>query len=575
MPDGFTLSDINHILAVKGCLILFLLCGLGIIWKKLKPIWFLLLTSTLAAASYAIFVDNLGLMFWGLAGDEITIAAMYESFAHGGFFTDFAYADFPAFYPPLFFWIFAIPGRMFDWNGIQMAKVGSLVSIFLFPLIVYGAQSLYWKYEKKKESIVSSPILWMLIPLIIWIFIDWDAMILKPYEVATGPFSVLWMYFLIRDFTRKTLSWKRVLAYGCSGGLIFMTYYLWMIFVGIAIALRGLWVSKKEVWFFYSRLMMVGGLVLFFSLPYLGPLVWTYHVNGSENWQFILMYAKSISYHAEMFSVISWRGFLMFVGFVSLIFFWKKEFIRTALLIFLATYVWQAMGFATIFFSATPIQESKGFYILGRTALACGLAYGLVWLWNFLENKKYTFNWQRPALTVALVFLSTHMIFGFFIDDPLVQIRRVQSRGSRETVAELVTFLQNDGMRGRQVRTLHAGISELHAYVPMNAYIYFNQHNSHPAALFSERYAFVHQLSRSSNAKEFYGLSTNAWFGSIDRYILFKKEDLDYYPLYFHLDNFPHGAKDVIMRVPKDLISNMYFETVFENGEFIVWDRRI
>lgn len=580
MSEFFTFSDLQHIIGVKFCLILFLLFGVIAIFKKWKPIIFLCVTSILAAVAYAIFINDLGLMFWGLAGDEITIAAMYETFAHGSLFSDFAYAHLPPFYPPLFFWIFALIGKFMDWNGVQIAKFASFISIALFPLIIYYIQAWYWKpfgftqgQGDKRDIIASNKIMWMLAPLIVWVFVDPDAMILKPYEVITASLSILWIVFLLRDLKNKNYSWKRLLCYGITGGLLFMMYYLWLVIGAIAIALSGLFVAKKDQLWFYEKLILTAILVLIVASPYLIPLILSYQKYGAENWQFILMYAKSIAYHAQMFEYFSWRGILMLLGFVSLLFFWKKTFIRSLLFIFIASYVWQAMGFATIFFFETPIQESKGFYFINRTVLAFALSYGIVWIWNYLDRKNLQFNWRQSIAVIGLVFLSTQMIFGFFADDPVAQIRRVESRGPRKTIVELIGFLQKDEKQDKRILTLHAGISELHAFLPMNAFIYFNQHNSHPASNFSARKAYVDWLATASSPEEFYILASDTWFGSIDRLVLFKKPESDFYPVYFHLDNFPNGAKDEQVHIKKNLIARPYFELVFENDEFVVWDR--
>lgn len=250
-------------------------------------------------------------------------------------------------------------------------------------------------------------------------------------------------------------------------------------------------------------------------------------------------------------------------------------YIRVLFACFLASYVWQIMGLATVLFFDAPIQESKGFYFFNRTILAFTLAYALEKGWYWMKEK---YSARVPALphTVAILgilFLGTNMIFGTFADDPVAQAERKIARSLRHTIHELVDFLKQDSKQKNNIVTFHAGIGELAAYLPVNSFIYFNQHNSHPAAQFTARKTYVEYLSLAKNPQEFYDLSKETWFGSIDRYIFFKHEGSPAYRVYFHLDAYPNGEQTGVIAIPKRLVVEPYFTKVYENDEFIVWDR--
>lgn len=582
MDTAFSLGDLHHFLAIKLCWPIFL-AGAVLIWYKWPERYslFLLWTGIMCGLGYYLLVDDLGLMFWGLKGDEITIAAMFEAFAHGGFMQDFGYANLPPFYPPLYFWIFALVGKFANWNGIQIAKFASLVSITVFPILAYSFQKLFFTIQHKKNSelqlTLPGAVAMMLAPLIAWLFTDWDAMILKPYELISAFVTFIWMGSLIPTVLVGKLTWKWGIVYAVTGGCLFMAYYLWLVFAYIGAAVFALTIPKKDVIRFYVQIGGIGFGILLFSLPYLAPLIHAYQLHGSENWQVALITARGIALDLPMFQGISWRSLFMLSGLVSLIWYaWRNIYVRALASFFVAAYVWYIMGLVTALFFDAPIQEFKGFHFFSNTILALALAYGMEQGWKYIKLRSVKLNFLLPTIAgIGLLFLSAHLIFGFFADDPVVQKQRIAARGSRKTVVELVEFLKTDEKQKQQITTFHAGIAELHAYLPMNAFVYFNQHNSHPAAQFTARKAYVTYLTKAKNPKEFYDLSTTTWFDqSIDRYVLFKHGDSPAYRVYFLIDAYPHGGRDEVFHIDKALIQEPYFSKVYENNEFVVFDRQ-
>lgn len=578
MEPGFTIGDLHHFVAIKMVFFLFIAGAIACWYTCKKPWVFLLWAGVTAGLGYFLFVDDLALPFWGLRGDEVTIAAMFESFAHGGPFRDFGYGHLPPFYPPLYFWIFSLVGKILNWNGIQIMKFASLVMIALFPIVVYGAQQLFFHYKQRDEvrQLFPGTVGMMLVPLCMWLFIDWDAMILKSYEAIIALLSLIWMGSLIPVVLHRDFSFKKFALYAVSGGVYFMTYYLWLVFAYIGAALFALTVEKQNQWRFYSQLTLVGIGLLVVSLPYLIPLILSYQATGSENWQVALLLRQGIATDMPMFQLFSWRGIFLLAGFVSMLWYsWTNMFIRVLLASFIASYVWQLMGLTTVLFFDAPIQESKGFYFFNRAALAMTLAYALEKGWYVLRQKYATIQPRvlEVFVIVALLFLGTNMIFGSFSDDPVAQAERKIARSHRQTIPELVNFLKQDTKQQLGVMTFHAGIGELYAYLPINSFIYFNQHNSHPAAQFTARKTYVDYLSLATSPQQFYDLSKESWFGSIDRYIFFKHGTSTTYRVYFHLDGYPNGESQGVVHIPKKLITEPYFTEVYNNKEFIVWDR--
>lgn len=567
--------DLQYILAVRFCLLAFLLLGVFCIYKQVKPVWFLLFTGALTALSYFLFMNDLPLMFWGLQGDEVTLAAMYNTFAHASFFSDFAYLNLPPFYPPFFFWIFALVGKIFDWNGVQMAKFASGVSMTVFPLLAYGIQQLYAKFtpEREEKSWNPSTIAFFVAPLLVFLFIDWDAFILKPYEVLCAFFSILWVAYLGLDAYYHRLNFKRILVYGVSGGILFLTYYLWLVFGALALALFALTVKKENQYYYYSRLFVTALLVFAVASPYIVPLVLSYQKFGSQNFQMGYFAIQHARLYAVMFEFFSWRGIFLLAGFISLLVFRHIQYIRLLISFFLAFYIWYLIGLFTLFFFAASNQEFKGFYIVDRVLLALALAYALERLWLYIEQKKFVYDWKRPALLLGLFYLSSQMIFGFFMNDSVVLARRDVLKNVDTQMITLSQFLNQDAKKvNTRPMVLQSGIPHLFAFSPINSFLYYNIHNSHPAAMASKRQAYVTFLSFARNPKELADLSKNSPYGTIGRFIFFQYANKTDYQINFSIDNFPHGASDVTLSLPKKLFREPYFKKVYENAEFVVFD---
>ena len=569
--ENLTFADIQHLIAVKICLVAFIVIGFILIYYRAKPWFFLSLTGMLCAAAYLIFLDDLGLLFWGLQGDEVTVSAMYTTVARVGFFSDFAYHGLPPFYPPLYFWLFGFLGRLCGWNGLIMTKVGVAAAYLVLPLLMYGGQRLYWRFNadvKDRPGMIA----FFLAPLLLLVLIDHDAFISKPYEVLAAAAAILWSVYLVLDVRGPIWHWRRAVIFGAAGGLIFMTYYLWLILVAIGLAFYGLTVAKSTQLKYYTRLAAVAIISLVVALPYLGPLLYSYARWGAENWQAAFFLPGGLAANFWIFQLISWKSLLMLGGIFVLFFYRRQTYIRILVCLLAAAYTWWLMGLVTLGIWQVPFQEFKGFMFFDRTILALALAFGVerVWLY-FLPRLK---NPVAPAAVLALAWclLGVNLFFGGFTDAPDTQARRVQSRAMRPEVAPLVVFLQSDAASWRQL-TLQSGINEIAAVVPLNSFIYFNQHNSHPAANFSQRYYYVRTLAAAKNSQEFYELCGQAPFGAIERLILFHQAGKYY--VFFNLDEMIKGIKEEAVEIDDALVSEEYFTKRFDQKGFVVWEKKL
>lgn len=562
----FSYSDIQHIVLVKLCFFVFVFLGFIGIYKKWKPLFFVILMSVTSALAYYFLVRGTALMFWGLRADEITIAAMYEMFAYGPFWGDFAYATLPPFYPPLFFWLFGLLGRLIDLNGIQLAKIASFSAILVFPSFFYFTQKYYWLKRKIQDNDIITSLVWMLGTFFLFIFISWDAIIIKPYELISASLVILWTVFLLNEL-KKGFNWKTSLVFGITGAILFILFYFWFFLAAIGVALFNLF-EKKVSLKNYISLISVALLTILFSSPFWLPLAKSYSLYGAENWQLGFLVVSWLSTHAPVldFSLV---GLLSLFGFGILIIYRERFYIRVLLSLFVASYVWQLMGLVTILFFASPLQESKGFHFWNQAILALAAAYGVVKLFDYFVQKYPSKKWQKSVVIVAFLAFSTQLLFGVFVDDSKVLAIRDRSSILGREASEIVEFLDSNYENIYQMTILQSGIPELHAFLPINDFIYFNQHNSHPAANFSQRFYYLKSLESVQTKEEFYDKIVNTPFGGIDLLILFKNQDK--YSLFFNLDNFPNEMKEELIDIPQDLIDDDFFEEKFENKDYKIF----
>lgn len=562
--------DLQHIIGVKLCFFVFIMLGIFAIYKKWKPWIVILMAGIICGIAYYILVDNTQLMFWGLTGDEITIAAMYEMFAHGSFFSDFAYAGLPPFYPPLWFQIFGVIGRFLNFNGVQIAKLASFSTISLFPIIVYVTQRWYWKYTATSEDGHNAgTIASMLVPLLMFVVVDWDAIITKPYELVSATLVILWTVFLVRDIHTQKFDWKKITIYGITGGILFLLFYFWFFLAAIGIALFNLMWKQKTTLRMYGQFILIALLIIVLGSWYWLPLARSYMTFGAENWQLGFFVIDWISTYG-LATLLSWRGLIFLCGLTSLIIWRHHIYIRSLLSLFFASYMWQIMGMMTILTVASPLQESKGFMFFNQMIIVFAVSYSVERMWKWASKRYDQVHWQRSVALLGLFILSTQLIFGIFVDNEKVYAVRERSKEVPPYTRELIDALDSKDVYHRHV--LSSGIPTLHAFLPLNVVLYFNQHNSHPAALFSQRVAWLKDVAIQHTPEQFFEKLDKAPFGPVDLFV-FEKDGESGFPIYLNIDNFPYGIKETGFRLPSEIFVGPYVKKIFENNKYVVFER--
>jgi len=556
--------DIQMYIGIKLLFILFIAVSIYLIYKKKNPAYLLVLAGGVSATSYFLLVNNLQLSFWGLQGDEITIAAMYNTFAHVSLWSDFAYHNLPAFYPPAFFWAFGIIGRILNWNGIMIAKLASFSFLLIFPIGSYYFQKYLLRNESADNKTLGM-VFALLSPLLIITIIDKDILIGKPYEVIAATATIFWYSSLYLKISQGKWNGKQAFVHGIIAGIIFMIYYLWLIFAAIALFSMGIMENQETRIKYFLSLFKTMLITILVSLPFILPLSISYYKNGIENWQTAFFTPNGLNVWLPMFQLNSINSIILLFGFITLVYYRKHILIKQLLYLFIITFFWWTAAMVSLLIFKVPFQEFRGFYILSPTILVIAAAYGIERVWhhfNINNNKNIFFT----IAVIGVVYFASQSVFGFFVDDPIVKMRRIESKAPKEEIVNLVNFLKKTPESGSKL-TLQT-IPQILAFVPMNHLIYFNQHNNHPASIFSKRYQYVQLLANSKSPEELYENINKCPYGCLKQFIFFGDEK-NYY-LYFHMDKLIDGIEEKEIKIKKELFSEAYFKKIYDKEGYTV-----
>ena len=276
----------------------------------------------------------------------------------------------------------------------------------------------------------------------------------------------------------------------------------------------------------------------------------------------------NINWRTLFFEKFDWKTVLMFFGFASIIYNYKDDKFKPLIAALVTVYLWWFMGLITLSFFKVPMQEFRGFSYFMPLVLAIGLSFGLSQIWTLLDEKKSGKKIKVIIMISGVFIFASYSIMGSFVDDPIVRERITASKNAEERFEKLSTYLKTTN---ENLITLNS-IPELAAFVPINNFIYFNQHNSHPAAHFSQRLEYVKEIVAAKSAQEFYYKTQNTPFGKIERLILYRTGNR--FPLFYHTDKPMTGIEENIYYFNDSLLSDEYFTLVYKFYDYEIWETK-
>lgn len=532
--------------------------------KKVKPWLISILFATIIPAFYVIMSFPLKKMFWSNNGDEIFIISFLGKVLNGNMFHDFYYNSLPQFYPPLYFWITGLISRPFTSNAIYASKLGVtliLIAWFIIPIIIFY---LFPKEKESNDKITSSPWLFIVYPIIFFVMLDFDAIITKPYEAFSALLCIIFIGYFLENINKK---WrlKNYLVFAIFGAILFLTYYFWWFILFPAIIILSMLGKEKIKNLFKSSILCIS--ILIFSSIYLVPLILSFIKYGMENWQAVFFVP------ADFYSFIPWymlnlKTPILIIGILTLIIFYKKNsFIKAGAITLILCYLYQFLNIIYFVFGNKPLQSAKPFLFLGGATIAFGFSYFLIFLFEKIKEK-YGDKKMKISILLVILFFLPLLPFNKFIEDPVVA-NHLQKDLQVPQEKELAQIVKNNVLDWEKRTWLSSGAPVINAYLPLNYYIAHNPHFSHQASHYSKRLDVVKKLSLSKNDSEFYTISKE---NNIDALLFYKNEN--YYNFFYWQDNYPNGGKEGQIKIPENLVSEKFWNKVYDNKDWYIFLRK-
>lgn len=563
-------TTVTTIALAKVILYLYILATGIAIYKRAKPRVHLFLITLSVSVFYIVLAVPLKRMLFDNVGDENLILSLITQSLHGNPFRDFYYGWLPPFYPPLYFWLTGLAGRIINISSISAAKVGVTFTLILWFIAPYLMQRWYWKQElANKESIIATPWLWLSVPVLTFLMLDFGKIVTKPYEALSALLSLVLAGLLAEAMKRK--EWKKYfyLFFGVLAGLLFLTFYFWWIILIPALCIMAIQSEDKKKNIF--RIIVIGVCMLIIASPYILPLFSSYMQYGVENWQTRYFVIGDFASFFPWFGM-SVQSVLALLGLAGLVYGWQKErFIKTAGLVLLLSYGYQAINILLYLGGIYPTQSSKGFLFLGTACLGVGAAYALVLVYS-LAQKKLQPSQLKVACFIAFLIVVPLFPFGNFIDDPAI-IQQVEKDLvlTDDSLAQAIQTNVSDYKTRTWLASDEPGFAP---YLPLSYYIGYSPHFSHQAAQYSRRLAEVEALAQAPTAEAFMQLIAKGSPQPIDALVLYHDVAKDTYPIYLWADNYPNGGKESQIDILAELITEQYWKQVYSKDDWFIFIKR-
>jgi hypothetical protein len=458
--------------------------------------------------------------YWG---DQKFRIAMIQKFIHFGWFTDFYYRDLAPFYPPVYYFLLSLYARIFSVDAYKMLKVGGMLTFMFGPILLY----FFWK-----KMVSSFQAFFITIAGFLFCTTTIHFQFFSPHAYPANLFFVPWWLYYVEQVKNPGADWRYYLFGGLIGGLIFMTYF-YAFFIGLLLLVLRMvflrsWPFIKDANHFKAGRAF--GILLstaVFSVPYWLPLLMSVAALGVDRSRGGWHHIGSPGLHYQYLE-FSLQG-LLFVA--AILYFVRRKHVplnRGLLLIIIASVV---LHLVASVFGAVGISLNlvKSEYFIGMIAGAyIGLFLAGLVRWEALKRKR-----MRVFLILSC-FLTL-----FFLNSFINLARHPQAKTARTTI---VPDWKTDPveMKARTGSVFLCASIDFFSFHPVYTFIAINEHYSHPASRFKQRFFFLNLLQRFNDPYIFYlGLQYNK-FDKVDYFMPWRKGNN--YEIFVSISNYPNGT---------------------------------
>ncbi|MBT8275504.1 MAG: arabinofuranosyltransferase [Bacteroidia bacterium] len=490
--------------------------------RKIAPGFLLIYCFSLLLSFSALWIlREYRFGFNGMRSDAYFNLALISTYYENWISSDFSYKGLSSFYPYYYQFFSGKIGSLFQIPPYVMAKLGTLLVLYVIPIISYK----FWKRA------IGQGLLAAVLVVVSFLAFPYPYYV-KPYKIITILLILPWFYYYFVKM--KKGGFLSLMFGGFLGGMLFGTYYFFFILLVLAVVLyiiyyifserKGLRSLYKE---HKSQLIIVCWTIVFAS-PFLAPYVidlLTHPVDSNQNKFFL---ANSIRF--EWLSLNNWPLV------VSIFYFTVTYKDR------LSRYLLTILGACLIFmlFAYTGLLNNKPVLISHVYPMALMISYiGLV-----LGIDRLLGAYKPESLKPVLLGLSCILFYqqGLFFEN----IQRTKMTDLENSWLPTILFDEKFPVENLRNKVLLTNV-DLNCFVPSYKFLERNAFFSHPSSQITERMKFLYALQFFDDPVFQRFMLQHNRFEKVD-YIIFVRDNGK---LYLHVPNFPY--QPFIHRVPIDL----------------------
>jgi len=494
----------------------------------------------------------------GYNGDaRLYVASVTKMAAYVGY-ADLFYRDFPAFYPPLYFYLVGNVARLLGIEAYLVMKPALLVVMTLFPFITT------WLWRRVLDLRLAAAPAFLMLVVFQWF---------RPHEWLALILFLPWWLHWVEGYGRPQGQTKRAqILWWVMGALIgaisFQLYFFWFFLGGVKLAGQvGLALlsstRRREIW---RELRLPIGMLLataLLSSLYWVPYLWSMAVTGGwKPLQNRFLTPNRIPIPLP-FLESTWAGVAMAGGLLYLLITAPRRWLsRCVGALVIAAYGWIGLGLAGILLD-TPLQTYRVYPVV-EYLLALALLIGLLRLWY--GEVALPISLQTPDLRRGLQRLAAAALLGFMLFFGRGVIVAIQSE---ENVQDALTatypaaqLARYDALTAGDYLDKEIWLSnhyiDLLIFRPVYSFVAWSAYYSHPAGRFRDRIDFLEKLAKLQSPQLFAtALMNNQYSKGID-YILLRPE-AGHWRFAFVDDNFPDRVVSRDFYFAEQLLAEPYF----------------
>ncbi len=504
--------------------------------RQVKSRLLLALFSLYGFITVCLILDGTSFGINAYWGDQKFRTAMLMKFTTFFGWPDFYYKDLPAFYPPVYYFLLSLYARVFSVEAFKMIKIGTMLIYLVGPVVLY----MFWRK-------LVSPMQALLVTVFTFLFcsVGKNLLFLAPHAFIANSLFIPWWLYYVERVTNPKNNWKYAVGGGVIGAVLFGVYFYPFLIGGFLLAAR-LTVFRrwkyvyKESHFALRPALGVLAVAIVISLPYWLPAMWSIIASGFDHsrggWHHLgstgvafaflsfsipgLLYLAGIYYALRRARAPVYRGLIVLTGAVIVFYF-----------------VGSILG--ALQRPVNLIKANEFIPVLSGAFIGLPLA-GII-------RRYWKRRYQKEAIGVIV-----SLILLFFLHNYNSLARHTMIKTAR--TAYVPTFgTVADEMEQRKGTTFLA-IEEFYSFYPVYTFIAANEHYSHPASRFYDRFTFLRLLNDMADPYlTAVGFRHNI-FDPIDYFM--PRYYKDNYELYVSLSNYPDRLKTRTLRYTPSLFDD-------------------